>query len=190
MNRVTIKFCFKAGLSATETLVLVPKAYGNEALNWSNVFRWYSRFRDGRELVEDDESGLPPYSPDLSPSDYFLFPKLKVKLKGPQFEDVTKIQKAVNDELKGSNKRKFRQLFRNCKTAQNLYICQCTLFWTKRRYMSSSCVFDLKKKISTKTFGTRCVYYIALCFGAFKSPSSGTVHSLQKDYHTQRNKHL
>jgi len=47
----TIKFCFKAGLSATETLVLVQKAYGNEALNWSNVFRWYSRFQDGRELV-------------------------------------------------------------------------------------------------------------------------------------------
>ena len=54
-QRVAIKFCFKAGLSATETLVLVQKASGNEALNRSNVFRWYSRFRDGRELVEDDE---------------------------------------------------------------------------------------------------------------------------------------
>jgi len=55
MNRVAIKFCFKAGLSATETVVLVQKAYGNEALNRSNVFRLYSRFRGGRELVEDDE---------------------------------------------------------------------------------------------------------------------------------------
>ena len=54
-QRVAIKFCFKAGLSATETLVLVQKSYGNEVLNRSNVFRWYSRFRDGRELVEDDE---------------------------------------------------------------------------------------------------------------------------------------
>jgi hypothetical protein len=41
-QRVAIKFCFKAGLSATETLVLVQKAYGNEALNGSKVFRWYS----------------------------------------------------------------------------------------------------------------------------------------------------
>jgi hypothetical protein len=57
---VDIKFCFKAGLSATERLVLVQKAYGNEALNRSNVFRWYSRFGDGRELVEDDESGGRP----------------------------------------------------------------------------------------------------------------------------------
>ena len=37
-------------------------AYGNEALNRSNVFRWYSRFRDGRELVEDDERGGGPKS--------------------------------------------------------------------------------------------------------------------------------
>jgi hypothetical protein len=54
-QRVAIKFCFKAGLSATETLVLVQKAYGNEALNRSNVFISYSRFREGRELAEDDE---------------------------------------------------------------------------------------------------------------------------------------
>ena len=26
-------------------------------MNRSNIFRWYSRFRDGRELVEDDERG-------------------------------------------------------------------------------------------------------------------------------------
>jgi hypothetical protein len=56
-QRVAITFCSKAGLSATETLVLVQKAYGNEALNRLNVFRWYSRFRDGRELVKDDERG-------------------------------------------------------------------------------------------------------------------------------------
>jgi hypothetical protein len=62
MNRVAIKFCFKAGLSATETLVLVQKAYENEALNRSNVFMWYSRFRDGRELVENDERGGRPKS--------------------------------------------------------------------------------------------------------------------------------
>ena len=61
-ERVTKEFCFKAGLSATETLVLVQKAYGNEALNRSNVVRWYSRFRDRRELVEDDERGGRPKS--------------------------------------------------------------------------------------------------------------------------------
>jgi hypothetical protein len=61
-QRIAIKYCFKAGLSATETLVWVQKAYVNEAVNRSEVFRWYSRFRDGRELVEDDEGGGRPKS--------------------------------------------------------------------------------------------------------------------------------
>ena len=54
-QRSATKCCFNAGLSATETLVLVQKAFGNEGLNRSNVFGWYSRFRDGRDLVEYDE---------------------------------------------------------------------------------------------------------------------------------------
>jgi len=41
-----------------------------------------------------------PYSTDLSPPDYFLFPKLKIKLKGLHFADVAAIQQAVIDELK------------------------------------------------------------------------------------------
>jgi len=42
----------------------------------------------------------PPYSPDLSPPDYFLFPKLKMKLQGFHFAHVAEIQEAVTDELK------------------------------------------------------------------------------------------
>jgi len=61
-ERDATKFCFKASLSGTETLVLVQKAYGNEAMNWSNIFRWYSWFQDGREVVEDDERGGCPKS--------------------------------------------------------------------------------------------------------------------------------
>jgi len=61
-QRVGKKFCFKASLSVTETLVLVQKAYGNEALSQTNVFRWYSQFQDGRELVEYEEWGGCPKS--------------------------------------------------------------------------------------------------------------------------------
>jgi len=42
--------------------VLVQKANANEAPNRSNGFRCYSRFRDRRELVEDDERGGSPKS--------------------------------------------------------------------------------------------------------------------------------
>jgi hypothetical protein len=36
VQRVAIKFCFKAGLFAIGTLVLVQNAYENEALSQSN----------------------------------------------------------------------------------------------------------------------------------------------------------
>jgi hypothetical protein len=41
---------------------MVQNAYGNEDLNRSNVFRWYSRFQIGRKLVENDERGGRPKS--------------------------------------------------------------------------------------------------------------------------------
>jgi len=42
-HRVAINFCFTAGLSATKSLVLAQKVYGNEALNRSKVFSLYCR---------------------------------------------------------------------------------------------------------------------------------------------------
>ena len=42
----------------------------------------------------------PAYSPHLSLPDYFLFPKLKLKLKGLHFADAAEIQETVTDELK------------------------------------------------------------------------------------------
>jgi hypothetical protein len=33
----------------------------------------------------------PPYSPDLAPCDFFLFPRLKSTLKGKRFQDVAEI---------------------------------------------------------------------------------------------------
>ena len=53
----------------------------------------------------------PSYSPDLSPPDYFLFPKLKMRLKGLQYADVAEIQKAVTDELKNVQKEEFSAAF-------------------------------------------------------------------------------
>jgi hypothetical protein len=59
-QRLAIKFCFKAGKSATETLQMVKAAYGDQALSRSNVFRWYGGFRGGREDTEDDPSSGRP----------------------------------------------------------------------------------------------------------------------------------
>ncbi|UYV73033.1 hypothetical protein LAZ67_10001617 [Cordylochernes scorpioides] len=43
----------------------------------------------------------PPYSPDMSPPDFFLFPKVKRCLKGHRFDDIPNIQRAVTKALTG-----------------------------------------------------------------------------------------
>lgn len=41
----------------------------------------------------------PPYSPDLAPSDFYLFPRLKEHLRGTKFEDDEEVKAAVLDFL-------------------------------------------------------------------------------------------
>jgi transposase len=41
----------------------------------------------------------PPYSPDLAPADYFLFPKMKSHFKGHLFDSISDIQKAVTSTV-------------------------------------------------------------------------------------------
>jgi len=41
-----------------------------------------------------------PYSPDLAPADYFLFPKLKTTLKGRCFQTIEEIQENAIRELR------------------------------------------------------------------------------------------
>ena len=51
----------------------------------------------------------PPYSPDLSQCDYFLFPKLKIAMKGAFYDDVPTIQSAVTQMLKNIPQTKFKK---------------------------------------------------------------------------------
>jgi len=69
-----------------------------------------------------------PYSPDLSPCDYFLFPKLKLPLKGCLFEDVQDIQAAVTSSLRAIPQEDVQRSFQSlldcanrCIDAQGIY---------------------------------------------------------------------
>ena len=53
----------------------------------------------------------PPYSPDISPCDFFLFPRLKKVLKGMRFEDVSAIKTKTTEILKTITKTEFSQCF-------------------------------------------------------------------------------
>jgi transposase len=53
----------------------------------------------------------PPYSPDLTPCDLFLFPKMKLKLKGRQFEGLEEIQQESQNVLGMLREQDFQHMF-------------------------------------------------------------------------------
>jgi len=65
----------------------------------------------------------PPYSPDLAPCDFYLFPKLKSKLKGYHFCTMENMQKIVTDEL-------------HTLTENNIWYCYDQ--WKKRNHCVTS----------------------------------------------------
>jgi hypothetical protein len=77
----------------------------------------------------------PPYSPDVSLPDYFLFPKLKMKLKGLHFANVAEIQEAITDEFKKAQKEEVSATF------QKLYDHAEVCIYANGAY------FELKKNV-------------------------------------------
>jgi len=81
-----------------------------------------------------------------------------MKLKVLHFADVAEIQEAITDELKKVQKEEFSAAFQklyNLAAFQKLYnltkaciYANGAYFEFKKKYVSSSCVFDLKKKPS------------------------------------------
>ena len=70
----------------------------------------------------------PPYSPDLSPCDYFIFPKPKLPLKGHLFEDAQDIQAAVTSSLRAIPQEDVQRSFQSllyrvtrCIDAEGMY---------------------------------------------------------------------
>lgn len=57
----------------------------------------------------------PPYSPDLAPCDFFLFPKLKRPMKGRRFATIADIKSASLTELQSIPKSAFQECFENWK---------------------------------------------------------------------------
>ncbi|GBN05375.1 hypothetical protein AVEN_142317-1, partial [Araneus ventricosus] len=70
----------------------------------------------------------PPYSPDLAPADFYLFPRLKMKLKGHRFVDSDEVIENAIKQLKVLSKNGFQECFeqlyerwKNCVDAGGKY---------------------------------------------------------------------
>ncbi|PNF23576.1 hypothetical protein B7P43_G04958 [Cryptotermes secundus] len=163
--RAAMKFCFLLGKSGTETLEMLKTAYKDDAMGKTQVFEWFSRFKNGemsiddkprsgrpstarthenvekiREIIKEDRrrtieeivelSGVtslsvrqfltkngmtpvphPPYSPNLAPCDFFLFPRMKRDVKGKRFADVAEVKEKTTEALSSISKDEFRQCF-------------------------------------------------------------------------------
>jgi transposase len=57
----------------------------------------------------------PPYSPDLAPADFFLFPKLRTTLKGHNFQTIEEIKENVIRELCAITGSVFQEAFQQWK---------------------------------------------------------------------------
>ena len=57
----------------------------------------------------------PPYSPDLAPADFFVFPKLKTTLKGRRFQTIEKIQENEIRELRAITESAFQEALQQWK---------------------------------------------------------------------------
>jgi hypothetical protein len=61
----------------------------------------------------------PPYLPDLTPCDFTLFPKLKMKLKGQRLETVSDIQRESQAVLDSIMENDFHSAFEAWKKRWN-----------------------------------------------------------------------
>jgi hypothetical protein len=55
----------------------------------------------------------PPYSPDLAPCGFFLFPKMKLKLKGCRFDTIEEIPAELQRVLDTLTEKDFKQHSKN-----------------------------------------------------------------------------
>ena len=58
----------------------------------------------------------PPYSPDLAPCDFFIFPRMKKVLKRKRFADVEEVKKKTTEELRGIILQEFQDCLEKWKT--------------------------------------------------------------------------
>jgi len=71
-----------------------------------------------RELLVKQETIVvpqPPYSPDLAPADFFLFPQLKSTLKGSRFHTIEEIKENSLQDLRAIPQNTLQDAFQNWK---------------------------------------------------------------------------
>ena len=102
-QQICIKFCIKLEYSSMGTIQVIQEAtaMGNWWLAASQQCTTHASclvqsFPAKHQFTEMTQ---PPYSPDLVPCDFWLFPKLKSPLKVKRFQTISEIQENTMGQL-------------------------------------------------------------------------------------------
>ena len=91
----------------------------------------------------------PPYSPDLAPCDFWLFPKLKENLRGCRYETIEEMKEVVTKVIDALTQEDFHGAFQKLLDRYNKCIA------TGREYFegdkSFMCVLSIKVPIRKKS---------------------------------------
>ena len=104
-QRICITFCVKLEYSSMETIQMIQKAramgsrwlqlhHNNMTAHASHLMQSFLAKHQITQVTQ------PHYSPDLVPCDFWLFPKLKLSLKGERFQTIDEIQRNTMGQLR------------------------------------------------------------------------------------------
>ncbi|KAL4126948.1 hypothetical protein QTP88_011146 [Uroleucon formosanum] len=111
-------------------------------------------FSVSRFLTSKNIAVLPqaPYSPDMSPCDFFLFPQTKLVVKGTHFESITDIQNAVTRVLQDIPVEAFQKCYESWKKRWNQYIHEKWIEFSRRYDEHRSIIVNEKSVVCSAHF--------------------------------------
>ena len=102
-QKICIRFLIKLEHSSVETIGIIQEAaaMGNwwlAALSQQHAHSCITSHAVFWQNIKSPRCSA-PYSPDLAPCDFRLFPKLKSPLKGKRFQTISEIQENITEQL-------------------------------------------------------------------------------------------
>ena len=115
---ICIRFCAKLEHSSVETIWMIHKAaaLGNwwlAASSWQHTRSCITSHAGCFCETSNQPGDSAPYSPDLVPCDFWLFPKLKSPLKWKRFQTINEIQEKMTGAADS--------IWENCVRSQGAY---------------------------------------------------------------------
>ena len=131
-----LKFCVQLEHSSMETMPMIQgHSYGQRVIG-SFIMKTYllMNYVLGRVLLlkhQITQVTQPPYSPDLAPCGFYLFPKLKSPLKGKRFKTIIEIQENTMGQMMVTGRTVWGSKVPNLKATEvslSMFLISCVFF--------------------------------------------------------------